>query len=365
VVGRNGAGKSTLLRLLGGVGVPDEGAVSIRGRVGGLLELTAGFHSDLTGRENVMVGGVVRGLRRREVRERFDAIVAFAELAAVIDHPLRTYSTGMQMRLAFAVAINCHPDVLLVDEVLAVGDLAFQRKCLDATSQLRTQGTAIVVVSHDLPMVATMCDDAVHLRGGRVVGAGAAAAIADEYYASMHPETVKQAPAAAAAIVSEPASQLVWGRTRFGSMDAVFDQVQIGWLEPDEPEAHGQLQVALSCKAERPVQVAIFVKILSEDGRLWYETNTEAARVIVPTLDGSLTASVQIDGISLDPGTYYVDIGLFEREWRLAYDLHSWVYPLVVQRPAGVRPVPGPWEAAWSVQGARPSSAGSPQPRVG
>src|SRR5438874_8286664 len=130
VIGGNGAGKSTLLRLIGGVGRPDEGALTVKGRIDALLDLGAGFHPDLTGRENVFISGVINGLTRREVSQQFDSIVAFAELEEFIDSPMRTYSTGMQMRLAFSVATHTHPKVLLIDEVLAVGDLAFQHKCL-------------------------------------------------------------------------------------------------------------------------------------------------------------------------------------------------------------------------------------------
>ena len=137
VLGHNGAGKSTLLRLIGGIGRQDEGKIEVNGRLGGLLDLGAGFHADLTGRENISIGGVIRGFTCREVAARFDSIVAFSELEHAIDRPIRTYSTGMQMRLAFAVAIHSAPEVLLVDEMLAVGDLAFQQKCLTAIGKLR------------------------------------------------------------------------------------------------------------------------------------------------------------------------------------------------------------------------------------
>ncbi len=348
IVGRNGAGKSTLLRLLGGVGVPDEGTLAVRGRVGGLLELTAGFHGDLTGRENVMVGGVVRGLRRRDVLARFGSIVDFAELAPVIDHPLRTYSSGMQMRLAFAVAIHCEPDVLLVDEVLAVGDLAFQEKCLQATGRLRARGAAIVVVSHDLSMIATMCDDAVYLRAGRVAGFGPAGAIADAYRAAVHEETVPTLLAETGKRETTP--PLVLGKTRFGSMEAVLEQVRIVWLDPDDRHGHGRLRVTLSCRSDGAVEAAIAaVTILRQDGRICYETSTEAARIIVPTLQGSLTVSVEITGMALDPGRYYVDVGLYERAWRRAYDHHSWVYPLIVESAIGDRTEPEQWTASWSM----------------
>ncbi|HZD11294.1 MAG TPA: ABC transporter ATP-binding protein, partial [Candidatus Binatia bacterium] len=172
VIGVNGAGKSTLLRLIGGVGQPDKGQVQTRGRIGALLDLGAGFHPDLSGRENVLVSGVISGLTRQEVLDRFDAIVDFAELAAFIDSPLRTYSTGMQMRLAFAVAVHIEPEILLIDEVLAVGDIAFQNKCLDRIAQFKRKGSTVLLVSHEASLVKKLCDRAIWLREGRIVAQG-------------------------------------------------------------------------------------------------------------------------------------------------------------------------------------------------
>jgi lipopolysaccharide transport system ATP-binding protein len=181
IVGRNGAGKSTLLRLIGGVGRPDEGRVTVHGRIDALLDLGAGFHPDLTGRENVFISGVINGLTRREVAQRLDSIVAFSELEDFIDSPLHTYSTGMQMRLAFAVATHTHPEILLIDEVLAVGDLAFQRKCLDRIAEFKAEGCTIVLVSHDAGLVADLCDDALWLCAGRTTAYGAAAEVVARY----------------------------------------------------------------------------------------------------------------------------------------------------------------------------------------
>ncbi len=184
VIGGNGAGKSTLLRLIGGVGRPDEGGVMAHGRVGALLDLGAGFHPDLTGRENVFINGVINGLTRREVAKQFNSIVAFSELEEFIDSPLHTYSTGMQMRLAFAVATHTHPEVLLIDEVLAVGDLTFQRKCLQRIAQFKIEGCTIILVSHDTELVAKLCDEALWLVAGRLVAHGAANVVVDQYLAA-------------------------------------------------------------------------------------------------------------------------------------------------------------------------------------
>jgi lipopolysaccharide transport system ATP-binding protein len=172
VIGSNGSGKSTLLRLLGGVGKPDGGSIAVNGRIGALLDFGAGFNPDLTGRENVIVGGVISGLTRKEVLQRLDTIVAFAELESFIDNPLRTYSSGMQMRLGFAVAIHTEADILLIDEVLSVGDHSFQRKCLERIARFKAEGCTIVLVTHDSKMVREFCDDALWLNRGRVMVRG-------------------------------------------------------------------------------------------------------------------------------------------------------------------------------------------------
>ena len=181
IIGHNGAGKSTLLRMIGGVGRPDEGRLTVRGRVTGILDLGAGFHPDLSGRENVFVNGVIAGLTRHEVRQRFEAIVEFAELSAFIDSPLRTYSQGMRQRLGFAVATHTDADVLLIDEMLAVGDHRFNRKCLDRIAEFRTRGCAVVLASHALSSVRELCDHAIQLCEGRIVASGSAEAVVSGY----------------------------------------------------------------------------------------------------------------------------------------------------------------------------------------
>src|SRR5213596_1412858 len=153
VIGRNGSGKSTMLKLIAGIGKPTSGTVRVDGRVSALIELGAGFHPEISGRENVYINGLMLGLSRREIAKRFDEIVRFAELEEFIDAPVKTYSSGMYMRLGFAVAINVDPDVLLVDEVLAVGDEAFTHKCLDKFAEFRRRGRTVLIVTHSLSLV--------------------------------------------------------------------------------------------------------------------------------------------------------------------------------------------------------------------
>src|SRR3990170_9134706 len=172
VIGRNGSGKSTLLKCVAGVTRPTEGSVTVDGRISALIELGAGFHPEISGRENVFINGIMLGLTKREVAERFDEIVDFAELRDFIDAPVKTYSSGMYMRLGFAVAIHVDPDVLLVDEVLAVGDEGLTHKCLDKFGEFKRRGKTILLVTHSLGLVERFCDEAVWLDAGQKKAAG-------------------------------------------------------------------------------------------------------------------------------------------------------------------------------------------------
>src|SRR6266403_3295525 len=181
IVGRNGAGKSTLLKILARVTKPTEGFAKIHGRLGSLLEVGTGFHAELTGRENVYLSGAILGMKKREIVRKFDEIVAFAEVEKFIDTPLKHYSTGMQMRLAFAVAAHLDPEVLLVDEVLAVGDAQFQKKCLGKMSQVSKEGRTILFVSHHMPSIASLCSSAVLLDAGEIVRRGETREVVADY----------------------------------------------------------------------------------------------------------------------------------------------------------------------------------------
>jgi len=185
-VGANGAGKSTLLRLIAGIGRPDEGSIRVAGRVNALLDLDAGFHGELTGRENVFVGAMTAGLRRAEVTRRMDEIVAFSGLANFIDDPLRSYSSGMRVRLGFAVTLAAmsRTDLLLVDEVLTVGDEEFGARCLERARRFRDDGGSVLLVSHSLPLVRDFCDRALWLRGGHLAQLGSPTEVVGAYLAA-------------------------------------------------------------------------------------------------------------------------------------------------------------------------------------
>ena len=185
VIGHNGAGKSTLFRLVGGLGRADKGNIQIKGKIGALLSLGAGFHSELTGRENIFINGVISGLRRHEIRRKFDSIVNFAEIEPFIDSPLHTYSDGMRARLGFAVATHIDPEILLIDEVLAVGDIAFQKKCLDRIAQFKQEGCTTLIVSHQTAFIENNCDSVLWLDHGEIRELGEAGTVVKNYKENM------------------------------------------------------------------------------------------------------------------------------------------------------------------------------------
>lgn len=353
IIGHNGAGKSTLLRLIGGVGRPEEGTIETKGRIGALLDLGAGFHPDLSGRENILLNGVISGLTRQEVSDRFDEIVAFAELEDFIHNPLRTYSTGMQMRLAFAVAVHIDPDILLIDEVLAVGDIAFQHKCLERIAQFKEQGCAILLVSHDSSTVEQLCDEVIWLKNGRSVAHGAANVVVQQYTNEMSKETQRLTPAIHPSQHVD-GNMLRLNENRFGSLDMEITAVHLldaAGRPVTEQESGQPLCVQIEFRAPEPIPSPIFgVSISREDGFICYETSTDHSdndHLAVPTLQGEGKIRLCLDQLPLIGDSYYVDVGIYERNWAYAYDYHWHVYPLHIiapDSPKGVLYSPHRWE---------------------
>lgn len=344
VIGLNGAGKSTLLRLIGGVGRPDEGRVEVHGRIGALLDLGAGFHPDLTGRENVFISGVIAGLTRREVEQRFDSIVAFAELEESIDSPLRTYSTGMQMRLGFAVAVHIEPELLLIDEVLAVGDAAFQRKCLDRIAEFQRRGCTILLVSHDATLVRQLCDEALWLRSGRLVAAGSADGVVGQYLASMAIKTRRARGAINEQGFEAPPLEVVTVH--------LLDDTGRPVIELESGRA---LRVEIHYTASNPIPAPIFgVTITRDDGLICYDTSTAAAGLTLTKTQGAGRIALRFERLDLARGLYYIDVGAYAQDWRVTYDYHWRTYPLTIRAGGdekGILRPPHRWEldadSAW------------------
>lgn len=315
ILGHNGAGKSTLLQLLGGVGRPDAGWLEAPGRIGALLDLGAGFHPDLTGRENIFVTAIAAGLMRREVAERLEAIIEFAELESFIDGPLRTYSTGMQMRLAFAVAIHTQPDILLVDEHLSVGDLAFQTKCLDRILQLKANGCAIVLISQSAEQIQSICDQALWLDQGRMVALGDPHTVAAQYASNMDARSL-------------PKPQHTYSReveiVAVTCMDR--DQQAISEVAPGQP-----VIVAIDYRVHSPVTASIFtVSISTEDGQIYFNTHTATAGLSLPLASGPGQIRLHLERLDLSSGQYYINVGVFREDWNKTYDYHWQTTPLTL-----------------------------------
>lgn len=226
IIGRNGAGKSTLLKILSRITRPTRGEIEIRGRVGSLLEVGTGFHPELTGRENIFLNGAILGMRRAEIVRQFDAIVEFAETAAFLDVPVKRYSSGMYVRLAFAVAAHLEPDILIVDEVLAVGDAAFQKKCLGKMGDVtRQDGRTVLLVSHNLVAVTGLCTRAMLLERGRLISEGPVQAVAGDYMRSLE---------------QFGASDLATRTDRSGTGTLKFTSVRVMGATPHAPAQSGE-----------------------------------------------------------------------------------------------------------------------------
>jgi homopolymeric O-antigen transport system ATP-binding protein len=295
VIGRNGAGKSTLLKLLAGITAPTRGRIVLRGRVAALIEVGSGFHPELTGRENVFLSGTILGMRRREIADKIDRIVDFAGVAPFIDTPVKWYSSGMYVRLGFAVAAHLDPDILLVDEVLAVGDAEFQLKCLQRLQQLRTQGTTSVFISHDLTAVERLCESAVLLDGGKIVSTGTPADVVAAYHHRL--------------ALWDPAS----GETTIDSAHSGVALSNMLLQDPDRPNAlafttGARLTVAVRFAVNRPVSNVEFeLRYYSADGRTrLIATRTGERRESLQLIPPGGVVEFTCDALPLKPGSYFV-----------------------------------------------------------
>jgi ABC-type polysaccharide/polyol phosphate transport system ATPase subunit len=314
VIGPNGCGKSTLLQIVAGVLEPDGGAVRVSGRVTSLLELGAGFSPELTGRENVYLNASLHGVPRDVVHARFDAIVAFAELERFIDMPVRTYSSGMYMRLGFAVAVHLDPEIVLVDEAFAVGDAHFQRKCLHTIREIQRAGKTIVLVSHDLQLVERLCTEAVLLQQGRVVAAGPPAAVIGRYH------ELDMGDAAA-------------GSHRWGTGAVRITAVDL--LRGGEPtgvlRTRDTLTIRLHYRCQAPVERPVFgVAIHTDDGVHVTGPNTRTSGFPLDRLEGSGALDYAIDRLPLLPGRYLVSAAVYDEDLVTAYDHRDRLLPFVV-----------------------------------
>jgi lipopolysaccharide transport system ATP-binding protein len=334
IIGPNGAGKSTLLRLIGGVGRPTSGTIRTEGVIGSLLELGSDFHPELTGRENAMLSGIVAGLTRREVLARMSDIVEFAELRDFIDRPVRTYSSGMLLRLAFAIIANTNPDVLLIDEVLAVGDESFRTKCVKRIEDFRRRGCAILLVTHETRLAATMCDQVLWLQKGKTIRAGRADEVVTEYLSSSDWETKRRTPTDWHAEVTSGGVELQMLQNRFGSMQLRLTDVRLlneSGFRCRHIKRGEQLRVEIDFRADEPVPTPNFgVLIRQADNTVLFDETMPSSVIGLDAVRGVGSVALTFDRLDLNSGEYFIDVGVYRHDWAYAYDYHWRAYPLTV-----------------------------------
>jgi ABC-type polysaccharide/polyol phosphate transport system ATPase subunit len=301
IIGRNGAGKSTLLKILARVTEPTEGSARLRGRIGSLLEVGTGFHPELTGRENTFLNGAILGMRRAEIARKFDEIVAFAEVERFIDTPVKHYSSGMYLRLAFAVAAHLEPEILLVDEVLAVGDAAFQKKCIGKMSEVSHHGRTVLFVSHNMDAVQRLCARSVLLERGRVAMYEDTPSVVARYFA-----TSGERPAPGAVIDLSKATRRGSGESRFVEARYSGSGGGVGLVEPDQPLT---VSVVIESDADRTVE-SVALSIRTRVGAKMVNADTIALGQAVALRKGRTDVSLRIDALHLNPGTYAVALWL-------------------------------------------------------
>lgn len=321
-IGPNGTGKSTTLKLVSGILMPTSGQIEVRGRVGALLELGAGFHQDLTGRENIYLNGAVLGLSRQALNTKLDAIVAFSELERFIDMPVKHYSSGMYMRLGFSIAIHTDPAILLVDEVLSVGDAAFQRKCLDRIQMLKKQGVTIILVSHSLGDVRKVCSRAIWMEKGDIVADGLTAGVVEKYLWHTLDDRIDEANNNS-------------GRESNGSGTIQIERLR--FLDSDNKEKDtfktgDTLTLEMQYIAFKKIETPVFgVGIHRSDGTHITGPNTRLAGYHIPFVKGRGIIRFTLSSLPLLHGTYYVSLSASDWHGTEMFDYHDQMYPFKIK----------------------------------
>ena len=334
LIGHNGCGKSTTLKLLTKIMYPDSGTITMKGRVSSLIELGAGFHPDMSGRENIYTNASIFGLTKKEIDKRLDDIIRFSELEQFIDNPVRTYSSGMYMRLAFSVAINVDADILLIDEILGVGDANFQAKCFNKLREIKASGTTIVIVSHSLGQIEQICERSIWIHEGVIRAEGppkeidlayleymgqkiqerTAQELAEQAAAQQAEEAAKPAPEAEAPeAVSEP-EEPEEVKKRWGNGNARISAIHVLTKDGQKQRVFrtgDAVRIRVDYRVKKPVEDAVFgIGIFNRDGVQCYGTNTHIDKLPQFRLTESGTAEISLHEVNLLPGEYLIDIAI-------------------------------------------------------
>jgi ABC-type polysaccharide/polyol phosphate transport system ATPase subunit len=325
VIGRNGAGKSTLLKILSRITEPTSGWAEIHGRVGSLLEVGTGFHPDLTGRQNVYLNGTILGMDRREIARRFDEIVEFAGVGEFIDTPVKHYSSGMQVRLAFAVAAHFEPEVMIVDEVLAVGDAEFQRKCLSKMDDVARGGRTVLFVSHNMNAIQRLCTRCILIEQGHIAADGPTADVTARYLS----DSLAQAAASGPMTWISLSNVEHWGtgQASFVSLRYGSDNSTVGY----HAYPAGPLRFTLEILSDRPRRVgSVAVALYDEHGTVLVNADSIELGVSADLRAGSNFFALDIEALHLKPGTYVIGLWLAEATHQPVYDHVRAACPLEV-----------------------------------
>jgi ABC-type polysaccharide/polyol phosphate transport system ATPase subunit len=332
VIGRNGSGKSTLLKLISGILKPTIGSIAVNGRIAALIELGAGFHPEITGRENIYINGIMLGLARREIDARFDSIVDFSGIRDFIDEPVKTYSSGMYVRLGFAVAVHVDPDVLLIDEVLAVGDEEFSQKCIAKIQEMKYRGVTLVFVTHQLDQVRNLCDRALWLDHGEPQTLGDPVRVVDDYLQQVAGGATAASPEPTAEpAVEKPKDPLE--EERWGSGEVLLTRVAIVDDKGRDLVALGpgsRVTIEMEVEVRAPQDDFVFgVGIYHADGTCVYGTNTELEGLMPERLDAAGRVQFVMPSLDLVAGTYRIDAAVHTKNGR-AFDYRRGVLRFVV-----------------------------------
>lgn len=342
IIGRNGSGKSTVLKLIAGIIHPTEGLIEINGRLSALLELGAGFHQDLTGRENIFLNGSILGMNKEEIEACYDDIVEFSELDKFIDMPVKHYSSGMYMRLGFSVAVHVDPKLLIVDEVLAVGDQTFQDKCIERIFELKRTGTTIIIVSHNLDTMRRLSSHLLWLEKGSVSASGPVDQVISQYLEHLHKSDMPTIHAG-----------LDGDFRRWGTGDIEITRVRILDLVSHEEELFHTgdgLTVEISYFARKKIMEPEFgIAIFRQDGVQVNGPNNRMAGFTIDSVQGAGIVRYRIDSLPLLAAAYRITVAIHDGRLPRAYDFHEQAYPFRVVDPgssqqAGVIDIPAAWE---------------------
>ncbi|MDX1415169.1 MAG: ABC transporter ATP-binding protein [Candidatus Promineifilaceae bacterium] len=342
IIGRNGSGKSTVLKLMARILRPTSGRVMVKGRVSALLELGAGFHPDLTGRENISLNASVMGLDETEVDKNFDSIVEFSELGEYIDMPVKHYSSGMYMRLGFSVAIHVQPTILIVDEILAVGDQAFQMKCIDRIHEMKRQGVTIILISHNLEIIRRLCSHLIWLEHGQMRASGPAEEVANEYKEYSNQAVGKQLT------ISQKGSYRRWGSLEIEITNVRF--LDASGSSQTLFKTGDEMIIEIAYIAHQPIRDPEFgLAIFRQDGVHVNGPNSHLAGLEMGDISGSGVVQYHIKELPLLPARYQVTAAVHDSRLMNAYDYHELAYPFRVitggaKETDGLIELPATWE---------------------